>query len=184
MTPIRRLLTDLKIVVREVPDDGTPTDDPKVQRAARGIAELYLAMVVAMIVWIVYLAMALPERNTAQHYDLTWVGFDLMIVGAMFATAWFALHLNPRVELAANSTATLLFVDAWMDITTSSTTQALVTAILFAVFLELPIAVISLRISRRINRSLARRARVADELSPEASAQASHEPNNFGGATI
>jgi hypothetical protein len=183
MAPIRRLLNDLKVVVREVPDDGAGRNSTRVQRAARSIAELYLAMVAAMIVWVIYLAFALPERNTAQHYDLTWVGFDLMIVAAMFSTAWFALKLDSRVELAANSTATLLFVDAWMDVTTASSTQALITAVLFAIFLELPIAIVSLRIARRINRSLSKRAAVAEEMQPAEAEEAAHEEHNMGSMT-
>ncbi len=71
---------------------------------------------------------------------------------------------DPRVTLAANATATLLVVDAWMDITSSASTGALLLSIAFAVLLELPIALISLRISRTITLSIAERAAAAHAL--------------------
>ncbi len=154
----RRLLTDLRIVIRELPGDGRAREDPRVRLASRSITELYVVMAVAMTGWIVYLALALPQRNLNQHYDITWVGFDCFLLLTIAATAWHASRLDPRVTLAANATATLLFVDAWMDITTSSSTGALLTAIAFAVLLEIPVAVISLRIARTVTRSLAGRA--------------------------
>ncbi|MDQ8043548.1 MAG: hypothetical protein AAGC46_04850 [Solirubrobacteraceae bacterium] len=158
--PLRRLGRDVVTVLRGVGvEDAVGPDDPRIKRAARSITDLYGLMAVGVLLWMVYLAMALPERNTSLHYDVTWVGFDGFLVIAMGLTAWFAYRVDPRVELAANATATLLLVDAWMDTTTSSTNSALITAILFAVFLELPLAVLSIRIARNVHRSLATRAR-------------------------
>ena len=62
-----RLLSDVRVVVRDVPDDGLPLSHPRAQRAAQSIAELYLVMVAVMAAWVIYLAFALPERNTALH---------------------------------------------------------------------------------------------------------------------
>jgi hypothetical protein len=160
--PIRRLRRDVSIVLHDIPSEAADgPDDPRVQQAARSITELYGLMAVGVLLWMIYLALALPERSMAMHYDVTWVGFDGFLVIAMGLTAWFAYQVDPRVELAANATATLLIVDAWMDTTTSSDNHALVTAILFAIFLELPLAYVSLRIARDVHRSIAGRARAS-----------------------
>jgi hypothetical protein len=158
----RRLWTDLRIVLREVPRDGDGGDDPRVVVAARSISELFIVMGLALGGWIVYLALKLPARNTNLHYDLTWVGFDVGLLAAIASTAYFATRLDPRVTLAANATATLLLVDAWMDITSSASTGALLLAIAFAVLFELPVALISLRIAHSIMHAIVARARAAD----------------------
>jgi hypothetical protein len=158
--PLRRLRRDVRIVLRDIPSEGASgPDDPRIQRAARSITELYGAMAVGVGLWMIYLAVELPQRNLAPHYDITWVGFDGFLVIAMGLTAWTAYKVDPRVELAANATATLLIVDAWMDITTSSTHNAFVMAVIFAIFLELPLAALSIKIARDVHRSLASRAR-------------------------
>lgn len=154
----RRLWTDLRIVIREVPLDGNGRNDARIVTAARSISELFIVMGVALAGWIVYLAVELPARNTNLHYALTWVGFDMGLLAAIGSTAWLATRLDPRVTLAANATATMLLVDAWMDITSSASTGALLLSVAFAVLLELPIALISLRIAHTITASLVARA--------------------------
>jgi hypothetical protein len=158
--PLRRLRRDVRIVLHDIPSEGASgPDDPRIQRAARSITELYGAMAIGVALWMIYLAFELPQRNLAPHYDITWVGFDAFIVTAMGLTAYSAYKVDPRVELAANATATLLIVDAWMDVTTSSTHNAFVMAVFFAIFLELPLAALSIKIARDVHRSLASRAR-------------------------
>jgi len=160
--PIARLGSNLQVVLRGVPPDSAHgPDDPRIQRAARGVVELYGLMAVAVGLWVVYLAIALPERSTAQHYDVTWVGFDLFLIAAMAATAYWAWRLDPRVGHAANATATLLIVDAWMDITTSPTATDFRVAIAMAAFLELPLAYLSLRVAHNVHRSIAAQAQRA-----------------------
>lgn len=157
--PVKRLFDDLRVIVQRVPAQAAAEPgDPSVRRAARGIVEIYGLGAAAVAVWVVYLAIALPERSTAQHYDVTWVGFDLFLIATMAGTAFWAYKLDARVQLAANATATLLLVDAWMDVTTSPDAEAMWIAIAMAVLLELPLALVSLRVARNVNRSIAERA--------------------------
>lgn len=162
--PIARLGYDLRVVVRGVPLDAPGPQDPRIRRTARGVTELYGLMAFAVALWVIYLAMALPERSTAPHYDVTWVGFDLFLIATMAGTAYWAWKLDARVGLAANATATLLLVDAWMDITTSPTSRDMWVAIAMAVFLELPLALLSLRVARNVHRSIQSRAERAAEI--------------------
>jgi hypothetical protein len=166
MGPLRRLIRDVKIIASGIPEDGIGPGDPRLERLARSITRLYLVMAGLMALWIVYLAVALPQRNLSLHYDVTWVVFDCFLVVSMGATAWYAHRRDPAVERPATATATLLLVDAWMDISTSSSTHALITAIAFAMLLELPIALLSLRLATNVQRSVARRAQLAGEPRP------------------
>jgi hypothetical protein len=64
---------------------------------------------------------------------------------------------SPWLEGAATAAATLLFVDAWFDILTSSSRPELLVAIVEAALVELPLAVLCLLIARSAERRLARR---------------------------
>ena len=175
---VRRLARDLVVAIREVPAAASGPDDPQVRRTARGITELYGVMAVACGLWVIYLAIALPERAEALHYDVTWVGFDCFLIATMGGTAYWAYRLDPRVQLAANATATLLLVDAWFDITTAPDTGALRLAIAMAIFLELPLGLVSLRVARNVNRTIARRAGHADAIVGERSSE-QREPDRL-----
>ena len=54
------------------------------------MAPLFCGAAIAIIPWIFYLGFELPERSTAQHYNLAWVGFDLFLVFTMARTAILA----------------------------------------------------------------------------------------------
>ncbi len=96
------------------------------------VAPTFAVCAVLLVPWIGYLATTLP--NTARLYDRTpWVGFDIGLMIMLALTAFLAWRGSPRVSFAATSTATMLIVDAWFDITTSrrhvDLVQALVTSI-------------------------------------------------------
>lgn len=110
----------------------------------RWAGPVYLALAVLLIPWIVYLGVALPERATSAHWDVAWVGFDVMEFAAMALTGWFALRRSQWLQAAATSAAVLLVVDAWFDITTASRRWDLVQAIVLGVGIELPLALVSL----------------------------------------
>jgi hypothetical protein len=61
-----------------------------------------------------------------------------------------AFRLDPRIELPATVTATLLLVDAWFDIMTSNGKTELLQALVLAAFLEIPAAIFSLRLAQRV----------------------------------
>ncbi len=41
----------------------------------------------ALVPWIGYLSMTLPPNYVAHNWPATWVGFDILLVGFMLATA-------------------------------------------------------------------------------------------------
>ena len=59
------------------------------------------------------------------------------------------LRRDPRVSPVAAVTAALLLVDAWFDVTTSSSGHALVIALAMALLVELPLCVLCALIAAR-----------------------------------
>jgi nitrate/nitrite transporter NarK len=80
-----------------MPDAASPSapDIPRgMRRRARRLAWAYLIVAVGLIVWTVFLALSLPKENLEQHYRLTWAGFDLIEVLAIYLTAHMAFRLG------------------------------------------------------------------------------------------
>ena len=121
---------------------------------------LYLVLAVLLIPWIIYLGLELPERTTSSHWDIAWVGFDVMEFVALAITGWFAYRRSTWIEVAATAAAVMLFVDAWFDITTANGGWDMVQAGILGVAIELPLAVLSLWLARHaelVRRQPARR---------------------------
>ena len=110
--------------------------------------------------WTVFLALSLPKENLEHHYRLTWAGFDLIEVLAIYLTAHLAFRLDARVVFPATVLATLLVADAWFDITTSATAQAATQALILALAVELPAAAFSLYVAYRGGRRVRQLARL------------------------
>jgi hypothetical protein len=96
-----------------------------------------------MIPWLVLLATQLPASTVAVHWSTAWVGLDAMETIGLLATGTLLLRRDHRSCLTAAVTATLVFVDAWFDVTTSAPGLAQLTAIAMAAFIEMPVSVLS-----------------------------------------
>ena len=123
-----------------------------VRRRARRLAWAYLIVAVGLVVWTVFLALSLPKENLEHHYRLTWTGFDLIEVLAIYLTAHLAFRLDARVVYPATVVATLLIADAWFDVTTSATAGDATQALILALLVELPAAAFSLYVAHRVGR--------------------------------
>lgn len=144
-------------------------------RTARWIAPFFAAAAFVLVPWVVVLAVHLPSMHAASHWDVTWAGFDVALTGLLVAVAVAAWRGSPWLEGAATAAAALMIVDAWFDITTSSSGLELRVAVAEAVLVELPLAVFCFLLARSTERALARRLRAlpAPELSE--SPPAEHE---------
>jgi hypothetical protein len=142
------------------------------------IGVLFAAAAIILVPWVVFLVRDLPSDHRSAHWDVAWGGFDgalaLLLVGVAVA-AW---RRSPWLEGAATAAATLLFVDAWFDILTSSSSSELIMAIVEAALVELPIAILCVLVARSVERQLAaaasiaaRRAEQVHELDPVCLAQ-------------
>ena len=106
---------------------------------------------VALIPWIAYLALTLPENYVAHNWRATWVGFDILLLLFMMATTVLGLLRRHLLTLFAFTTGVLLICDAWFDVMTASP-QDMVAAVLTAVLGELPLALILIAGTLRIVR--------------------------------
>ncbi len=97
---------------------------------------------------------ALPSEHRAAHWDIAWAGFDVALALLLLAVAVAASRRSPWFEGAATAAATLLFVDAWFDVLTSSTRAEFVVAASQAVLVELPLAALCLLLARDAERRL------------------------------
>ena len=94
-----------------------------------------------LVPWTIYLGFTLPDRQLSPHYNVAWVGFDIMLAIALGFTGYFSLRHSRYLALSAAAAATLLVVDAWFDVMTSPRGE-IMQAILLAVLIELPLAAI------------------------------------------
>lgn len=138
----------------------------RVRRRARRLAWAYLIVAAGLIVWTVFLALSLPKENLEHHYRLTWTGFDLILVLAIYLTAHRAFRLDARVIYPATVVATLLVADAWFDITTSTSAADATQALILALVVELPAAAFSLYVAHRVGRRVRELARLGQVTGP------------------
>ena len=125
------------------PENAVLTDDA---RAVRWTGPLFALFALVMVPWTVYVGESLPRRQLSSHYDVSWAGFDVMLLAALAATAWFALRRSRYLSMAATATAVLLVVDAWFDLMTTPSGQ-IVQSIVLAAVVELPLAAVCIWLS-------------------------------------
>lgn len=134
---------------------NAPGDDSLAQRKSVGPREVQILITVisavVLIPWIGYLAVALPHVYVTHNWDQAWVGFDILLLLLIVATAVLGYLRRQMVMLTAFATGVLLICDAWFDWMTSNRADigwATVSALLF----ELPLAVLLIMESCRLLR--------------------------------
>jgi len=121
--------------------------------------QMLVGSCVFMIPWIIYLAVSLPVTFHARAWSAAWVGFDILLMGAITATGYAGWRRRHSVVPLSLVTATLLVCDAWFDVTLDwGDGWSMWESIATAVFLELPLAVFFASRARRIMRLTVRLA--------------------------
>jgi hypothetical protein len=126
--------------------------EPAGRRPPRWVVPLFGLAALLLVPWVVLLVVALPSAHRAAHWDIAWAGFDAALALLLLTVAVAAWRRSPWLEGATTATATLLFVDAWFDVLTSSTRAELVVSIGEAAFVELPLAIVCLLLARDAER--------------------------------
>jgi hypothetical protein len=93
-----------------------------------------------LLPWTVYLAYSLPARHVTPHWSLVWTGFDVMMAAVASWTLVSLVRQSPYLPIAASTTGTLLFCDAWFDLLTSRPGSELLESSVLAVAGEVPLA--------------------------------------------
>ncbi|WP_061558047.1 hypothetical protein [Mycobacterium simiae] len=147
LTPAQRrdLITRLEAPLSDVID---PVLLARIRRIRLG---LMIGGSIAMIPWLIYLAMTLPDSYIARNWVLTWVGFDVLLVGFMVATAILGYLRRRILMLAAFTSGVLLICDAWFDLMTAGPDDIWL-SLVTALGIEVPLAVFMIRGAQRIMR--------------------------------
>ncbi len=116
----------------------------------RKVSVLALGAAVLLIPWMVALGLTLPQRYTARHWRLLWIGFDVFEVAVLTHVAWSAWLRRQVTIVGSIVAATLLFSDAWFDVVTSIGNRDAWVTIATALAGELPLALFFLWVARRI----------------------------------
>ena len=157
MTPAERreLIQRLELPI----DDLVPASELTRLRRVRLV--LMLGATVGLAPWIVYLAFSLPDKYVAHNWPVTWVGFDILLLLFMAATALLGFLRRQLLILAAFTTGVLLICDSWFDVMTAGPDDQWL-SLLMAVVAELPLAVLLITGALRILRLTATRLYLLD----------------------
>lgn len=110
--------------------------------APRWLVPLAVSAIVFMIPWLVYLGLTLPSKVRSDNYDITWLGFDSALILVLGLVGYCAWTRRPASGTFAAVAAAMLVIDAWFDVTTSSSGSAFVVALVLALAGEIPLAII------------------------------------------
>ncbi len=105
----------------------------------------------AMVPWLGYLSVTLPENYVAHNWPLTWVGFDILLVSFMVATATLGYLRRQLLVPAAFTTGVLLICDAWFDLMTAGPKDVWL-SIATALLIEVPLAAFMIFSAQRLIR--------------------------------
>lgn len=129
-----------------------PSRDPKVKRRRRIALAIIIASCLFLAVWIVVLALTLPNKYKAGGWRGAWVGLDIIELLALASVAWTAWRGKQMLIVCMIATATLLCCDAWFDLTLDWGTRSFSISLLSALFAELPLAAMMIVGARRLLR--------------------------------
>jgi hypothetical protein len=104
---------------------------------------------IGLVPWIIVLAVTLPHHYVVGNWPLTWVGFDTVELTGLSVTAWALWKQRQILIPVAMITSTLMFSDAWFDVSTARGHGDLLVSILMALFAELPLGILLCLISIR-----------------------------------
>jgi hypothetical protein len=151
----RELIQRLELPI----DDLVPASE--LTRLRRVRLALMIGATIGLAPWIVYLAFSLPAKYIAHNWPVTWVGFDILLLFFIAATALLGLLRRQLLILTAFTTGVLLICDAWFDVMTASPNDRLL-SVLMAVVAEVPLAVLLMSGALRVLRLTATRLYLLD----------------------
>ncbi|OBF72247.1 hypothetical protein A5750_17500 [Mycobacterium sp. 852002-51613_SCH5001154] len=130
---------------------GELIDPALLVRVRRIRLSLMVGGSMAMVPWLGYLSVTLPENYVAHNWPVTWVGFDILLVGFMLATAVLGYLRRQLLVPAAFTTGVLLICDAWFDLMTAGPKDVWV-SVTTALLVEVPLAVFLIFSAQRLMR--------------------------------
>jgi hypothetical protein len=139
------LLSPLTQETRQMPVPRIPA-----LRETPAPALLLGAAAAALVPICLWLALTLPCRHASRHWAIAWAGFDAGLAIALGLVAVAVQRHAAWLERAAIAAGTLLAVDAWFDVVTSTGGAERALAGAEAALVELPLAAFCLRLATRV----------------------------------
>jgi hypothetical protein len=137
-------------------DPPRPSIAPaSIQRRRRLVIAVTAISAIVLVPWTIWLSLTLPSVHRAREWRTAWVGFDILLIVALMATAWAGWHRRQVVIGLLIVSATLLTSDAWFDVMLSSGRSVRAGSVLTALLIELPLAAFFLYTAYRIMRATA-----------------------------
>ncbi|MGP8000208.1 MAG: hypothetical protein ACLPKI_23255 [Streptosporangiaceae bacterium] len=149
--PVAKL--DQLVDVAAEPENAVLTDNA---RLVQWTGPVFALFSVILLPWVVYIGLSLPARQLSPNYDIAWAGFDVILLGSLAGTAYFALRRSRYLSTAAGATAALLVVDAWFDCMTTPAAQRW-ESVLLCFVVEIPLAAVCLWLSYHTHQIAERR---------------------------
>lgn len=109
----------------------------------------YLIFALILLPWTLYLAQTLPKQHLAIHWDVSWVGLNIVMFAALLATGIFSYLGSRWIVISSSILGSLLLLDAWFDILSARTGNDFRQSLFLAFFVEIPLAVASFVIAGR-----------------------------------
>lgn len=116
---------------------------------------------IAMLPWLGYLSVTLPANYVAHNWTLTWIGFDVLLLAFMLATAALGYLRRQVLIPAAFTTGVLLICDAWFDLMTAGPKDIWL-SVTTALLIELPLAAFMIFSALRLMRLTMKRLWLLD----------------------
>jgi hypothetical protein len=151
MTPAERAQV-ARWLLEVDPPPATITPD-RLQRRRRLVIGVTMFSAAVLVPWTVWLSMTLPSVHRTREWRTAWVGFDIVLIIALMATAWAGWHRRQVVTGLLIVSGTLLASDAWFDVMLSSGRSVRVGSVLTALLVELPLAVFFFYSAYRVMRA-------------------------------
>lgn len=107
----------------------------------RWITWFALCVAVGFLGWIVYLSTSISSQVTTHHYDVAWLGFDVLEWSMVALAALASWRHHRSTTIFTGICAVMFAVDAWFDVWTSPH-GAVLGAALLAICLEAPLVAI------------------------------------------
>lgn len=113
-----------------------------------------------LVPWIAYLSVTLPEHHRTGMWDVAWVGFDVILLVMVAASAWSMWRRRMVTIAFLAASAITLMLDAWFDIVLSWGSKEARSSVITGLFIEVPVALLFIatimRILRRSGEMVAR----------------------------
>ncbi|HJQ06140.1 MAG TPA: hypothetical protein VJ872_11885 [Nocardioides sp.] len=114
---------------------------PHLQAVPRWIPWFALAVAIGFLGWIIYLSTDISSSVTTHHYDIAWLGFDVLEWSMVSLAAFAAWKHHRSTSIFTGICAVMFAVDGWFDVWTSPR-EGVLGAALLAVCLEAPLVAV------------------------------------------